>query len=65
MSRKVHICVSVIYYIDMADKTAIDLKQLTYEIRHMTPRQKLYKLLKKELLKLDHWKNITHKQSTP
>jgi len=49
----------------MADKTAIDLKQLTYEIRHMTPRQKLYKLLKKELLKLDHWKNITHKQSTP
>jgi hypothetical protein len=41
----------------MTDRTIIDFPQLIYEIRHMTPRQKLYKILRKELKKLNHWKD--------
>lgn len=37
-------------------KSKIDLEQLRLEIRKMTPPSKLFKLLREELIKLDHWK---------
>ena len=40
------------------DKTKIDLEQLTVEIRELNPRKSLYKVLKEELGKLGHWKNL-------
>ncbi len=39
-------------------KTKIDLKQLTKEIQEMNCRHSLYKVLKVELTKLGHWKNL-------
>jgi len=38
----------------MASK--INLAQLREELKHITPRQELYKLLKDELSKQGHWK---------
>ena len=38
------------------NKTKIDHKQLRIEIQSMTRDSKLYKLLREELTKLDHWK---------
>lgn len=42
----------------MTDKTLIDFPQLVYEIRHMTPRRKLWKVLRTELKRLHHWKDL-------
>lgn len=36
--------------------TKIDLEQLRQEIRRLTPRQTLYKVLKEELECIGHWK---------
>ena len=36
--------------------TKIDLKQLRIEIRGLNRRQVLYKVLKEELERIDHWK---------
>lgn len=38
------------------NKTRLDHTQLRIEIRAMSIHSKLYKLLKEELTKLDHWK---------
>lgn len=39
------------------EKSKIDLDQLTTEIRKLTVRRQLYKVLKRELSKLGYWKN--------
>ncbi len=38
------------------DKTKLDLEQLRIEIRSLTNRKLLYRVLKEELTKIDHWK---------
>ena len=40
----------------MWNKSKIDLEQLRKEIRGMSVRSQLYKVLKEELIKQDHWK---------
>ena len=40
----------------MWHKTKIDLDQLRFEIKNMSPRSKLYKVLEEELSLKDHWK---------
>ncbi len=40
----------------MTPKTKLDFNQLRVEIRAMNNRKALYRLLKEELTKLDHWK---------
>lgn len=40
----------------MWNKSKLDLDQLRKEIRVMSIRSKLYKLLEEELTQLDHWK---------
>ena len=40
----------------MTAHTRIDLEQLAKEIRNLKPRQSLYIVLKRELVKLGHWK---------
>jgi hypothetical protein len=37
--------------------TKIDLEQLVKEIRELTPQQKLFVVLKRELSKLKYWRN--------
>ena len=37
--------------------TKVDLEQLVKELREITPRQKLFVVLKRELSKIKHWKN--------
>ncbi|MFA5299097.1 MAG: hypothetical protein WC389_12895 [Lutibacter sp.] len=39
-------------------KSKIDLEQLKIEIQRLKKTQNLYKLLKSELTKLEHWKNL-------
>jgi hypothetical protein len=39
-------------------KSKIDLEQLRVEIRRLKITQKLYKVLKEELTKINHWKNL-------
>jgi protein associated with RNAse G/E len=34
----------------------IDVNQLAYEIQHMNRHKKIYRVLREELTKLDHWK---------
>ena len=41
----------------------IDLKELRQAIIKMTPRQNIYKVIKEELLKQDHWQN--HARGNP
>lgn len=36
--------------------TKIDFDQLRYEIRHLNRHKALYRLLRDELTKIDHWK---------
>jgi len=36
--------------------TKIDIPQLRTEIRNMTPKQKIYRVLRDELSKVGHWK---------
>ena len=43
----------------MWKKSRLDLEQLRIEIRSMSPRSKLYKLLVEELSSLGHWKFLT------
>lgn len=38
------------------EKSRLDLSQLRKELRRLTNRQELYRVLKEELTKLDHWK---------
>jgi hypothetical protein len=38
------------------EKSKIDMAQLRKEIGRLTNRQELYRVLKEELTKLDHWK---------
>ena len=38
------------------EKSKLDMAQLRKEIRRLTVRQELYRVLKDELTKLDHWK---------
>ncbi len=40
----------------MVEHTKIDLCQLAKEIRAMKPGYKLYRVLKAELSRVDHWK---------
>lgn len=40
----------------MWNKSKIDLEQLALEIRNLKPTQKMYKVLRDELTRLDHWK---------
>ena len=42
----------------MWNKTKLDLEQLAKEIRAMSVRSKLYKLLVEELGKQGHWKQL-------
>lgn len=42
----------------MWNKSKLDFEQLRAEIKAMSARSGLYKLLRDELLKLDHWKNL-------
>jgi hypothetical protein len=42
----------------MWKKSKLDLQQLQTEIRTMSPRSKLYKLLVAELSSLGHWKQL-------
>lgn len=35
----------------------VNLEELRKEIRAMTPRKKLFMVLKEELTKLEHWRN--------
>ena len=37
-------------------KTKINIEQLRLEIRRLNPRKNLYKVLKEELTRIDHWK---------
>ena len=37
-------------------KTKVDLGQLRVEIRELNNRKQLYRVLKEELSKIDHWK---------
>jgi len=37
-------------------KSKLDLEQLRLEIRALNNRKTLYKVLKEELTKIDHWK---------
>jgi hypothetical protein len=39
-------------------KTRINLKQLAFEIRNLKPTQSLYRVLKKELTAIGHWKQL-------
>jgi hypothetical protein len=41
----------------MTKHTKINLKQLAIEIRTMNSRKEIYKLLKKELTILGHWRD--------
>lgn len=34
----------------------IDVNQLAYEIQHMNRHKKIYRVLREELTKVDHWK---------
>ncbi len=38
--------------------TKIDLEQLSLEIKGLKRNQKLYRVLKEELSKVGHWKNL-------
>ena len=38
------------------NKTKLDFEQLRIEIRSMSRQSQLFKLLREELAKLDHWK---------
>jgi hypothetical protein len=38
------------------EKSKLNMEQLRKEIRRLTNRQELYRVLKEELTKLDHWK---------
>jgi hypothetical protein len=42
----------------MWNKSKIDLEQLRIELHQLKPTQKLYKLLRDELTKQGHWKNL-------
>lgn len=42
----------------MWEKSQIDLERLKYELQTLKPTQKLYKLLRDELAKQGHWKNL-------
>lgn len=44
----------VLYNINMGSK--IDFEQLRVEIRDLNNRKQLYRVLKEELTKIDHWK---------
>lgn len=41
----------------MTEHTKIDLDQLAREIRAMNPRKQIFKVLKRELKRVDHWKD--------
>ena len=36
--------------------TKIDVNQLAFEIQHMNRHKKIYRVLREELTKVDHWK---------
>jgi hypothetical protein len=42
----------------MWNKSKIDLKQLEYELKHLKSTQRLYKLLRDELSRQGHWRNL-------
>jgi hypothetical protein len=44
---------------------AINLKELQIALRGMTPQQKIYKVVKTELLQLGHWKNRKRGKPNP
>ncbi len=45
------------YNVDMGGaKTKLDIEQLRLEIRCLNSRKLLYRVLKEELSKIDHWK---------
>ena len=47
------------------EKTKIDLDRLAQEIRNMSVRSHLYKVLKSELSKKDYWKNKKRGKPNP
>jgi hypothetical protein len=46
-------------------KTKIDLKQLRIEVRNLTPDKELYLVLRDELTKLGHWKQLKRGKPNP
>ena len=42
----------------MWNKSKINIEQLREELQRLKPTQLLYKLLKEELTKVGHWKNL-------
>ena len=46
-------------------KTQIDLEQLQKEVRSMSPRSKLYKILRNELSRIGHWKQLKRGKPNP
>ena len=48
-----------------AEKSKIDLNQLSIEIKRMTMRRQLYKVLKKELTELGYWKQRKRGKPNP
>jgi hypothetical protein len=49
----------------MWKKSKVNQEQLKNEIQSMSPRSKLYKLLKNELTKLGHWKQLKRGKPNP
>jgi len=46
-------------------KTKLDLEQLRVEIRTLTHDKELYKVLKEELTKIGHWKQLKRGKPNP
>ena len=46
-------------------KTRINLEQLREEIRNLTPDKELYVLLRDELTKIGHWKQLKRGKPNP
>jgi protein associated with RNAse G/E len=46
-------------------KTRIDLEQLRLEIKELNSHKMLYKVLKEELTKIDHWKQQKRGKPNP